>query len=75
MLNSFAMMHAGARRPAIPPNSSQTTLFLEQRCLERCNFWHLPCAPEPVEAKSVSYRGTGPEAKMRALIRHFPTTP
>jgi hypothetical protein len=29
------------------------------------------CAPEPVEAKSVSYRGTAPEDKMPASIR-FP---
>jgi hypothetical protein len=31
--------------------------------------------PEPVERKSVSYRGTAIAAKISASIRHFPTSP
>jgi hypothetical protein len=32
-------------------------------------------ALEPIEAKSVCYRGTAAAAKISASIRHFPTSP
>jgi hypothetical protein len=36
------------------------------------NFRLFSKAPEPVEATSVSYRGTAPADKMRLSIRNFP---
>jgi hypothetical protein len=71
MINSLAMMHAGSRRHAIPPNSSRAALFREPCGFIRCNFWHLLRALEPIAATGVCYRGTVHEDKMRASIR-FP---
>jgi hypothetical protein len=72
MIYSFAMMHAGSRQPAIPPNSSRAALFRDKCASHRCNFWHSSHAPEPVEATSVCYRGTDRADKMQASIR-FPS--
>jgi hypothetical protein len=72
MLNSFAMMPAGLRRPAIPPNSSRAASFPEKRASQRCNFRQFPVAAELIEATSVSYRGTARQDKIPASIRDFP---
>jgi hypothetical protein len=72
MLNSFAMMHAGLHRHAIPPNSSRAALFREQGAFSRCNFRHFPRVQEPIEALGVFYRGAARQVKFPAPIRHFP---
>jgi hypothetical protein len=72
MLNSFAMMHAGLHRHAMPSNSSRAALFREQGAFSRCNFRHFPRAQEPIEALGVFYRGAARQVKFPAPIRHFP---
>jgi Protein of unknown function (DUF3096) len=65
-------MQAGARRHAIPPNSSGAASFPKNCRLIRGNFRHFLRGPEPVEAMRVCYRGTAPGAKMHASIRFSP---
>jgi hypothetical protein len=72
MLNSFAMSTPAPHRHAIRPNSPHAASFPKKRRLTRGNFRHFLCAPEPVEAPGVSYRGTAREDKMQLSIRFFP---
>jgi hypothetical protein len=74
MVNSFAMMHAGLCRHAIPPNSSRAASFPGKYASFRCNFRHFMQALEPVEAKSVCYSGTATADRISASIRVFPTS-
>jgi len=69
MLNSFAMMHAGLRRHAIPSQFIARGIVPEKtprkRNGERWNFRQFFQALEPIEAISVSYRGTAAPDKVR----------
>jgi hypothetical protein len=59
-------------QPAIPPNSCGAASFPKKCPPRRCNFRHFSAALEPIEATSVSYRGTVPQDKIPASIRHLP---
>jgi hypothetical protein len=62
-----------------PPNSSRAASFPENlqekfkkmHIITAATFRHSALAPEPVEAKSVFYRGTASGDKMQASIRFF----
>jgi hypothetical protein len=76
MICSFAMMRAGCRRHAFPPNSSRAASFPTDQLSAAQFFGVFSLVREPVEATSVCYRGTAPEDKMQVSIRFsFSVTP
>jgi hypothetical protein len=75
MVSSFAMMHAGFAPARNPTQFVARRIVPGTRSSDPLQFSAFSDVPEPVEAASVSYRGTAHEDKMQVSIRHFPTAP
>jgi hypothetical protein len=65
MVNSFEMIADRLAPARNPPNSSRAASFPGTGASLRCNFQHFMQVLEPVEATSVSFRGTALPDKVR----------
>jgi Protein of unknown function (DUF3096) len=69
MVNSFAMMRAGSRQHTTRQFIPRVIVPEKPGCRRR-NFQHFLRRTEPIDATSVSYRGTVPQDKIAVSIRH-----